>query len=155
MADWANIAETPFTRLVALAPDQGLLFLPLVWLHDRLFTLGLGQVDTASDYLQSVASELEYDLPMAWWNAARVLGVAAATLMARGGRGPARAAADRVAAPARPAQPAAVTLAYDGEDAVARGEAALKRQPRGRGLEDLRARHLDQLVGHAASTRSR
>ena len=64
--DWANISETPFTRLVAIAPDQGLIFLPLVWLHDRLFGLGLGQVERASDYLQSVANELDYDLPMAW-----------------------------------------------------------------------------------------
>jgi TPR repeat protein len=123
-ADWASIAETPFTRLVALAPDQGLLFLPLVWLHDRLFGLGLGQVDTASDYLLSVANELEYDLPMAWWNAARVLGVAASTLMSRVSEG-------------QPAMPQigwqhprgqrvnSTTLAYDGEDAVARGEAAL------------------------------
>jgi TPR repeat protein len=125
VADWANISATPFTRLVALAPDQGLLFLPLVWLHDRVFELGLGQYATASDYLLSVASELEYDLPMAWWNAARVLGVTASTMMGAVAEG-------------RPAMPqiswqhprgqrvATTTLAFDGEDAVARGEAALK-----------------------------
>ena len=124
VADWASIAETPFTRLVALAPDQGLLFLPLVWLHDRLFGLGLGQVDKATDYVASVANELEYDLPMAWWNAARILGVAASTLMS-------------VVSEGRPAMPQigwqhprghrvnSSTLAYDGPDAVARGEASL------------------------------
>jgi len=125
VADWANIEETPFTRLVALAPDQGLLFLPLVWLHDRLFSLGLGQYDTASDYLYSVAAELEYDLPMAWWNAARVLGVAASTLMAA-------VAEERPALPQiawqhpRGQRANIVTLGFDGEDAVARGEAALR-----------------------------
>jgi len=124
VSEWAHIDETPFTRLVALAPDQGLLFLPLVWLHDRLFSLGLGQVETASDYLRSVAQELEYDLPMAWWNAARLLGVAASTLMSRVAEG-------------RPAMPQlawqhprgqriqTLTLDYDGPDAVAIGEAAL------------------------------
>lgn len=124
VSEWANISDTPFTRVVALAPDQGLLFLPLVWIHDRLFELGLGQYATSSDYLHSVANELEYDLPMAWWNAARVLGIAAATLIATLAEG-------------RPAKPQiawhhprgqrvnSVTLAYDGDDAVARGEAAL------------------------------
>ena len=128
VADWANIAETPFTRLVALAPDQGLLFLPLVWIHDRLFNLGLGQYDTASDYLYSVASELEYDLPMAWWNVARVLGATAATLMsevADGGPAMPRIAWQHP----RGQRSHGVTLAYGGEDAVARGEAALKDNP--------------------------
>ena len=128
VADWANIAETPFTRLVALAPDQGLLFLPLVWLHDRLFNLGLGQVDTASDYLYSVASELEYDLPMAWWNAARLVGVAAATLMAAVAEG--RPAMPQIAwQHPRGQRTNSVMLTYDGEDAAARGEAALKDNP--------------------------
>jgi TPR repeat protein len=128
VADWANIDETPFTRLVALAPDQGLLFLPLVWLHDRLFDLGLGQYDTASDYLLSVASELEYDLPMAWWNAARLLGTAASTLMAA-------VAEERPALPQlawqhpRGQRVSRLTLAYGGADALARGEAALKDNP--------------------------
>jgi TPR repeat protein len=124
VAAWANIAETPFTRLVALAPDQGLLFLPLVWIHDRLFTLGLGQLETASDYLYSVASELEYDLPMAWWNAARVLGTAAATLMSAVAEG--RPALPEIAWQHLLGQRSqALTLAYEGADAVARGEAAL------------------------------
>jgi TPR repeat protein len=128
VADWANIAETPFTRLVALAPDQGLLFLPLVWIHDRLFDLGMGQVDTASDYLRSVASELEYDLPMAWWNAARVLGTTAATSMSAVAEG--RAAMPQIAwQHPRGQRINSVSLAYDGEDAVARGEAALKDNP--------------------------
>ena len=128
VADWANIAETPFTRLVALAPDQGLLFLPLVWIHDRLFSLGLGQYDTASDYLYSVASELEYDLPMAWWNAARVLGTAAATLMSAVAEG--RPAMPQIAwQHPRGQRSQGVSLAYGGEDAVARGEAALKDNP--------------------------
>lgn len=123
-ADWANIEETPFTRLVALAPDQGLLFLPLVWLHDRLFSLGLGQVETASDYLRSVAQELEYDLPMAWWNAARLLGVAASTLMSRVAEG--RPAMPQLAWQHPRAQRVNTkTLEYDGPDAVAHGEAAL------------------------------
>ena len=125
VADWASIAETPFTRLVALAPDQGLLFLPLVWIHDRLFSLGLGQHDAASDYLHSVASELEYDLPMAWWNAARVLGATAATLMSAVAEG--RPAMPQIAwQHPRGQRGNSVSLAYDGEDAVARGEAALK-----------------------------
>ena len=124
VADWANISETPFTRLVALAPDQGLLFLPLVWIHDRLFGLGLGQVETASDYLYSVASELEYDLPMAWWNAARLLGTTAATLMSAVAEG--RPALPEIAwQHPRGQRPQALTLAYEGEDAVARGDAAL------------------------------
>ena len=123
-ADWADIAETPFTRLVALAPDQGLLFLPLVWLHDRLFMLGLGQVDKASDYLLSVANELEYDLPMAWWNAARILGVAASTLMSAISEG--RRAMPQIGwQHPRGQRVNSTTLAFDGEDAVARGEAAL------------------------------
>ena len=129
-AAWASIADTPFTRLVALAPDQGLLFLPLVWVHDRVFELGLGQYATASDYLLSVAHELEYDLPMAWWNAARVLGVTAGAMMGAVAEG-------------RPAPPQitwqhprgqrvnATTLAFEGEDAVARGEAALENNPEG------------------------
>ena len=124
VADWASISETPFTRLVALAPDQGLLFLPLVWLHDRLFGLGLGQVDKASDYLQSVASELEYDLPMAWWNAARVLGEAASTMLGALAEG--RPALPQLAwQHPRGQRVNTLTLAYDGEDAVARGEASL------------------------------
>jgi TPR repeat protein len=128
VADWANIAETPFTRLIALAPDQGLLFLPLVWLHDRLFDLGLGQYDTASDYLYSVASELEYDLPMAWWNAARLLGCAASTLMSAVAEG--RPTLPQIAwQHPRGQRSNAVTLAYDGPDAVARGEAALAANP--------------------------
>jgi len=123
-AEWANIEQTPFTRLVALAPDQGLLFLPLVWLHDRLFSLGLGQVETASGYLNSVAQELEYDLPMAWWNAARVLGVAASTLMSRLAEG--RPAMPQLAwQHPRGGRTNTLTLEYDGPDAVARGEAAL------------------------------
>ena len=123
-ADWASIAETPFTRLVALAPDQGLLFLPLVWLHDRLFALGLGQYDKASDYLLSVANELEYDLPMAWWNAARLVGVAASTMMAAVAGG--RPALPQIAwHHPRGQRTNTVTLPYEGEDAVARGEAAL------------------------------
>ncbi len=129
-ADWASISDTPFTRLVALAPDQGLLFLPLVWLHDRVFELGLGQYATASDYLLSVAAELDYDLPMAWWNAARVLGVAASTLMATAAEG-------RVPLPqlgwqhARGQRAQATTLSFDGPDAVARGEAFLEHNPEG------------------------
>ena len=124
VADWASITETPFTRLVALAPDQGLLFLPLVWLHDRLFGLGLGQVDKASDYLQSVANELEYDLPMAWWNAAQALGVAAATMLSALAEG--RPALPQIASQhARSRRTNTVTLPYEGEDAVARGEASL------------------------------
>ena len=130
VADWANIAETPFTRLVALAPDQGLLFLPLVWLHDRLFRLGLGQYDTASDYLYSVASELEYDLPMAWWNAARLLGAAASTLMAAVAEG--RPALPQLSWQHPRGQRANnLVLAYTGADAVARGEAALAENPEG------------------------
>jgi TPR repeat protein len=124
VAEWANIDETPFTRLVALAPDQGLLFLPLVWLHDRLFGLGLGQVDKAGDYLQGVADELEYDLPMAWWNAARVLGVAASTLMSALAEG--RPALPQIAwQHPRGQRVNTIVLPYEGEDAVARGEAAL------------------------------
>ena len=130
VADWANISETPFTRLVALAPDQGLLFLPLVWIHDRLFSLGLGQYDSAADYLSSVAAELEYDLPMAWWNGARVLGVAAATLMAAVAEG--RDALPQIAwQHPRGQRTNAVALAYGGEDAIARGEAALRDNPEG------------------------
>ncbi|MFL6699865.1 MAG: tetratricopeptide repeat protein [Vitreoscilla sp.] len=124
VADWANIDETPFTRLVALAPDQGLLFLPLVWLHDRLFGLGLGQVETASDYLHSVANELEYDLPMAWWNGARLLGVAASTMMSALAEG--RPAPPQIVwQHARGQRTNLITLGYEGEDAVARGEASL------------------------------
>jgi len=124
VADWANISETPFTRLVALAPDQGLLFLPLVWLHDRLFGLGLGQVDKAADYLRSVAGELEYDLPMAWWNAARMLGVAASTMLSALAEG--RPALPQIAwQHPRGQRVNTLTLAYAGEDAVARGEASL------------------------------
>jgi len=124
VADWASVAETPFTRLVALAPDQGLLFLPLVWLHDRLFGLGLGQVERAADYLRSVARELDYDLPMAWWNAARVLGVAASTMLSARAGG--RPALPQIAwQHPRGQRVNTVTLAYEGEDAVARGEAAL------------------------------
>ena len=124
VADWASISETPFTRIVALAPDQGLIFLPLVWLHDRLFGLGLGQYERASDYLLSVANELEYDLPMAWWNAARVLGVAAATLMAAVAEG--RPARPQIAwQQPRSQRTQTVALDYDGPDAVAHGEAAL------------------------------
>jgi len=123
-ADWANVEETPFTRLVALAPDQGLLFLPLVWLHDRLFSLGLGQVETASHYLASVEQELEYDLPMAWWNAARALGVAASTLMARVAEG--RPAMPQLMWPQpRGRRVHTLALDYDGPDAVAHGEAVL------------------------------
>ena len=130
VADWASISDTPFTRVVALAPDQGLLFLPLVWLHDRVFELGLGQYATASDYLHSVASELDYDLPMAWWNAARALGVAASTLMAL-------AADGRTPMPQtgwqhpRGQRANAATFTYDGPDAVARGEAFLAQNPEG------------------------
>ncbi|MFL6680936.1 MAG: tetratricopeptide repeat protein [Burkholderiaceae bacterium] len=124
VSEWAHIDETPFTRVVALAPDQGLLFLPLVWLHDRLFSLGLGQVETASDYLRSVAQELEYDLPMAWWNAARLLGVAASTLMSRVAEG--RPALPQLAwQHPRGPRVQSLTLDYDGPDAVAIGEAAL------------------------------
>ena len=124
VSEWAHIDETPFTRLVALAPDQGLLFLPLVWLHDRLFSLGLGQVETASDYLRSVAQELEYDLPMAWWNAARLLGVAASTLMSRVAEG--QPAMPQLAWQHPRAQRVQTsTLDYDGPDAAAHGEAAL------------------------------
>jgi len=127
VADWASIEETPFTRLVALAPDQGLLFLPLVWLHDRLFGLGLGQVERASDYLQSVANELEYDLPMAWWNAAQALGVAAATMLSALAEG--RAALPQMASQhARSRRTSTVTLPYEGEDAAARGQAWLDDQ---------------------------
>ena len=124
VADWANIDETPFTRLVALAPDQGLLFLPLVWLHDRLFTLGLGQLEKASDYLHSVAGELEYDLPMAWWNAARLVGVAASTMMSALAEG--RPAPPQIAwQHPRGQRTNVVALGHEGEDAVARGEASL------------------------------
>jgi len=127
VSEWASIAEGPFTRLVALAPDQGLLFLPLVWLHDRLFNLGLGQYATASDYLLSVTSELSYDLPLAWWNAARLLGVAASTQLAALSEG--RPAMPRLAWQHARGAPKGLTLAFDGEDAVARGEAALKDNP--------------------------
>ncbi len=124
VADWAHIEETPFTRLVALAPDQGLLFLPLVWLHDRLFSLGLGQAATASGYLAGVAQELDGDLPLAWWNAARVLGVAASTLMSVVAEG--RAALPQIGwQHPRGQRVNSLTLSYDGPDAVARGEAAL------------------------------
>ena len=125
VAEWANISDTPFTRVVALAPDQGLLFLPLVWLHDRVFELGMGQYATASDYLLSVASELEYDLPMAWWNAARVLGVTASVMMGALAEG--RPALPQITWQHPRGQRVGVTtLAFEGEDAVARGEAALK-----------------------------
>ena len=124
VADWANIDETPFTRLVALAPDQGLLFLPLVWLHDRLFALGLGQVEKAADYLHGVANELAYDLPMAWWNAARLMGVAASTMMSALAEG--RPAPPQIAwHHPRGQRTNVVSLPFEGEDAVARGEAAL------------------------------
>ena len=129
-AAWANIADTPFTRLVALAPDQGLLFLPLVWVHDRVFELGLGQVATASDYLLSVAHELEYDLPMAWWNAARLLGVTAGAMMGAVAEG--RPALPQITWQHPRGQRVNVTtLAFEGEDAVARGEAALENNPEG------------------------
>jgi len=129
-AAWANISDTPFTRLVALAPDQGLLFLPLVWVHDRVFELGLGQYATASDYLLSVAQELEYDLPMAWWNAAHVLGETAAAMMGAVAEG--RPAMPRITWQHPRGQRVNITtLAFDGEDAVARGEAALENNPEG------------------------
>jgi TPR repeat protein len=128
--DWASISDTPFTRLVALAPDQGLLFLPLVWVHDRVFELGLGQYATASDYLLSVAQELEYDLPMGWWNAARVLGVTASAMMGAVAEG--RAAMPQVTwQHPRGQRVNATTLAFEGPDAVARGEAALEANPEG------------------------
>ena len=124
VADWANISDTPFTRVVALAPDQGLLFLPLVWLHDRIFELGLGQYATASDYLHSVAAELDYDLPMAWWNAARVLGVAASSLMAVAAEGRAPLPQTGWQHP-RGQRANATTFSFDGPDALARGAAFL------------------------------
>jgi TPR repeat protein len=127
VSEWASIADGPFTRIVALAPDQGLLFLPLVWLHDRLFNLGLGQYATASDYLLSVTSELGYDLPLAWWNAARLLGVAASTQMAEIAQG--RAAMPRLVWQHARGAAKNLVLDFDGEDAVARGEAALKGNP--------------------------
>ena len=129
-AEWANISDTPFTRLVALAPDQGLLFLPLVWVHDRVFELGLGQYATASDYLLSVAQELEYDLPMAWWNAARVLGVTASAMMGAVAEG--RPALPQVGwQHPRGQRVNTTTLPFEGPDAVARGEAALEKNPEG------------------------
>ena len=151
VADWANISDTPFTRVVALAPDQGLLFLPLVWLHDRVFELGLGQVATASDYLHSVAAELDYDLPMAWWNAARVLGVAASSLMAV-------AADGRTPLPQtgwqhpRGQRANTTTFSFDGPDALARGEAFLKDNPEGATWKSFAHPAVHPVVGQARRT---
>lgn len=123
VSEWASITDGPFTRIVASAPDQGLLFLPLVWVHDHLFGLGLGQVSSAAGYLDGVTAELEADCPMAWWRAAREAGIAAASLMAgvaRGDRPLPMLAWQHARGPRH-----AVTLAYDGADAVAHGVAAL------------------------------
>ena len=124
VSEWASITDGPFTRIVASAPDQGLLFLPLVWVHDHLFGLGLGQAPTAAEYLDGVTAELEADCPMSWWKAAREAGFAAASLMAIVAKG------------SRPmplfawqharGQRHGLALTYDGADVVAYGEAALE-----------------------------
>ncbi len=124
VSEWASITDGPFTRIVASAPDQGLLFLPLVWVHDHLFGLGLGQARTAADYLDGVTAELEADCPLAWWRAAREAGIAAASLMASAARG--SRPLPRLAWQHARGQRHGSTLGYDGADAVAYGEAALE-----------------------------
>lgn len=69
-----------FSRLVAWAPDQGRVFLPLAWPEGRLLTeitpFGAG------DFVDHIVELLSEDAPVAWWTAAQALGLLASNVMA-------------------------------------------------------------------------
>ena len=74
-----RLPQGPFSRLVAIAPDQGALYTPLGWVHDALF--GEGVRRPAADWIAAVIGQIEREVPAAWASAARDMGFLAAHLM--------------------------------------------------------------------------
>ena len=74
-----RLPEEPFSRLVAMAPDQGSLYMPLGWIHDALF--GDGTRRPAANWVADVIGQIERDVPAAWSSAMRDMGTLAAYQM--------------------------------------------------------------------------
>ncbi|HEY9023760.1 MAG TPA: tetratricopeptide repeat protein [Burkholderiaceae bacterium] len=67
------------SRLVAWAPDQGRVFLPLAWPEGRLLT----EVTPsgATEFVDDLVAQLNEDAPVVWWTAAQALGILASSIM--------------------------------------------------------------------------
>lgn len=60
------------TALIALFDDQGAAFMPLSWVHAQL--LGVERQERAADYVGSMVSHIERDVPGAWFAGAEAMG---------------------------------------------------------------------------------
>jgi|GEM_PF-472321 len=111
------------SRLVAWAPDQERVFLPLAWPEGRLLT----EVTPsgAADFVDHLVGLLNEGAPVVWWTAAQALGILASSIMS--------SIADEGLHPPRLMMPGAngggvfVSLMFDDpEEALANGRARLQ-----------------------------
>lgn len=82
-----QLPDAASTRLLAIAPDQGAVFLPLHWVETQL--LGSDKLVPTADYLAHLNADLERDAPSDWWQGMHALGrLAAWQMMAAAAGGP-------------------------------------------------------------------
>ncbi|MBI3728253.1 MAG: hypothetical protein HY254_07955 [Burkholderiales bacterium] len=67
-----QLPNEAFARLIALAPDQGVAFMPLDWIEAEIF--GDDQQSRAADYVTSLIQQLERNGPVVWWTGMQALG---------------------------------------------------------------------------------
>lgn len=67
-----QLPNEPFARLIALAPDQGVAFMPLDWIEAEIFADS--QQSKAADYVTSLIQQLERNSPVIWWTGMQALG---------------------------------------------------------------------------------
>lgn len=73
------LPQESFSRLVAWAPDQERVFLPLAWPEGRLLTEVTPSA--ARDFIDYLVAQLEENAPVVWWTAAQALGLLASSIM--------------------------------------------------------------------------
>jgi hypothetical protein len=67
-----ELPEGSLTRLIALAPDAGALFLPLPWIEEQM--LGTRPPTTAADYIAGTVAQIEHDMPSVWRQGMEAMG---------------------------------------------------------------------------------
>jgi len=72
LPEGTNLPHSPFARIIAIAPDQCVAFMPLGWVEARV--LGDGQQTKAGEYIAGHIPQLERDGPVAWWTGMHGLG---------------------------------------------------------------------------------
>jgi hypothetical protein len=67
-----KLPDSPFARLIALAHDQCVAFMPLAWVEAQ--ALGDSQQPTTGDYIAGHIPQLEREGPVMWWTGMHALG---------------------------------------------------------------------------------